>query len=202
MIAIDKVLISDDVVESKFVCDLNKCKGGCCDEGDAGAPLTGEELDIIAEVIEKVQPYLTAEGRKELERTGLCRYDKEFGWVTPTVNGGICAYGFRDERGIIKCAFEQAFYDGEIDWKKPISCHLFPLKTKKSGYYEYEMVNYEPREELCNPACSLGKQLKIPVYVFLKEALTRKFGIDFYNALDVAAKEYFSKKKKPELAKK
>jgi hypothetical protein len=202
VIAIDKILVSDEVVESKFVCDLNKCKGGCCDEGDAGAPLTGEELDIVADLMEKVQPYLTEDGKKELERTGLYRYDKEFGWVTPTVNGGICAYGFRDKRGIIKCAFEQAYIDGISEWKKPISCHLFPIKTKRSRYDEYEMVNYEPREDLCNPACSLGKQLKIPVYIFLKEALIRKFGIDFFNALDAAAKEYYSKSKKTELAKK
>ncbi len=202
MIAIDKILVSDEVIESHFVCDLNKCKGGCCDDGDAGAPLTGEELDIIAGVVGKVKPYLTEEGCEEIERTGLYRYDKEFGWVTPTVEGKICAYGFRDEKGIIKCAFEQAYYDGVIEWKKPISCHLFPIKTKKSRFGEYEMVNYEPREKLCNPGCSLGKQLRMPVYVFLKEALIRKFGPEFYQALGAVAKEYFSEKKKVEVAKK
>ena len=202
MIAIEKILVSDDVVATQFVCDLNKCRGGCCDDGDAGAPLAGGELDIIADLVEKLGPYLTEEGRKEIERNGLYRYDKEFGWVTPTVDGKICAYGFRDDRGIIKCAFEQAYYDGVIQWKKPISCHLFPIKTKKSRYEEFEMVNYEPREKLCNPACSLGKQLQVPVYVFLKEALIRKFGAEFYKALDALAKEYFSKKKKTELARK
>jgi len=202
VIAIEKILVSDDVVATQFVCDLNKCRGGCCDDGDAGAPLAGGELDIIADLVEKLGPYLTEEGRKEIERNGLYRYDKEFGWVTPTVDGKICAYGFRDDRGIIKCAFEQAYYDGVIQWKKPISCHLFPIKTKKSRYEEFEMVNYEPREKLCNPACSLGKQLQVPVYVFLKEALIRKFGAEFYKALDALAKEYFSKKKKTELARK
>jgi Protein of unknown function (DUF3109) len=202
VIAIENILVSDDVVATQFVCDLNKCKGGCCDDGDAGAPLAGGELDIIADLVEKLGPYLTEEGRKEIERTGLYRYDKEFGWVTPTVDGKICAYGFRDDRGTIKCAFEQAYYDGVIQWKKPISCHLFPIKTKKSRYEEFEMVNYEPREKLCNPACSLGNQLQVPVYVFLKEALIRKFGAEFYKALDALAKEYFSKKKKPALAKK
>jgi Protein of unknown function (DUF3109) len=196
VIAIDKILVSDDVVESQFVCDLNKCKGGCCDEGDAGAPITGEECDIIADIFEKVRPYLTKDGCEEIERTGLYRYDKEFGWVTPTVNGRICAFGVRDQNGIIKCAFEQAYDDGVVQWKKPISCHLFPIKTTKSRYDEYEMVNYEPREKLCNPACALGKQLRVPAYVFLKEALVRKFGNDFYQALHDVAKEYFSEKKK------
>lgn len=192
MIAIENILVSDQVVEAQFVCDLNKCKGGCCEDGDAGAPLTGEELDIIADVFEKVKPYLTEEGSRELERTGLYRFDKEFGWVTPTVDGKICAYGYRDEKGIIKCAFEQAYYDGVIEWKKPISCHLYPIKTKRSKFEEHELVNYEPREKLCNPACALGKQLKVPVYVFLKEALIRKYGEEFYNALDMVAKEYFA----------
>lgn len=195
MIAIENILVSDEVVEAQFVCDLNKCKGGCCEDGDAGAPLTGEELDIVADNIEKVRPYLTQEGIDEIERTGLYRYDKEFGWVTPTVNGKICAYGYRDAKGIIKCAFEQAYYDGVTPWKKPISCHLYPIKTKKSRFEEHELVNYEPREKLCNPACALGKQLKVPVYVFLKEALVRKYGEEFYNALDTVAKDYFSVEK-------
>ena len=197
MIVIDNILVSDDIVEKQFVCDLNKCKGGCCEDGDAGAPLTGEELDIIADAIEKVTPYLTQEGIKEIERTGLYRYDKEFGWVTPTVNGKICAFGYRDAKGIIKCAFEQAYYDGVISWKKPISCHLYPIKTKKSRFEEYELVNYEPREKLCNPACALGKQLKVPVYVFLKEALVRKYGEEFYKALETVAKDYFAVAKEP-----
>ena len=197
MIAIENILVSDEVVEKQFVCDLNKCKGGCCEDGDAGAPLTGEELDIIADAIEKVTPYLTQEGIKEIERTGLYRYDKEFGWVTPTVNGKICAFGYRDAKGIIKCAFEQAYYDGVISWKKPISCHLYPIKTRKSRFEEYELVNYEPREKLCNPACALGKQLKVPVYVFLKEALVRKYGEEFYKALETVAKDYFAVAKEP-----
>ncbi|MBS1607383.1 MAG: DUF3109 family protein [Bacteroidetes bacterium] len=191
MIVIDNILVSDDVVSKQFVCDLAKCKGGCCEEGDAGAPLEDGELDTILSVYEKVKPYLSDAAIKEIEKKGKYVYHKEFGWVTPTLGNDseICVYGYRDEKGIIKCAFEQAYYDGVIDWKKPISCHLFPVITKKGKHGNYERVNYEPREKLCNPACSLGKKLKVPVYEFLKEPLIRKYGKDFYDVLDEIAKK-------------
>ena len=191
MIVIDNILVSDDVVSKQFVCDLAKCKGGCCEEGDAGAPLEDGELDIILSVYEKVKPYLSDAAIKEIERKGKYVYHKEFGWVTPTLGSDseICVYGYRDEKGIIKCAFEQAYYDGKIEWKKPISCHLFPVITKKGKHGNYERVNYEPREKLCNPACSLGKKLKVPVYEFLKEPLIRKYGKEFYDVLDEIAKK-------------
>ena len=190
MIVIDNILVSDDVVEKQFVCDLAKCKGGCCEEGDAGAPLEDAELDMILSVYEKVKPYLSEASIKEIEQKGNYVYHKEFGWVTPTLgdDSEICVYGLRDEKGIIKCAFEQAYYDGKIEWKKPISCHLFPIKTKKTK--EFELVNYEPREDLCAPACALGKKLKVPTYIFLKEALVRKYGEEFYGALEEAAKRH------------
>ena len=194
MIAIDNVLISDDVIEAQFVCDLHKCKGGCCEDGDAGAPLEKEERAIIDENFEVIRPYLTREGLDEIKRQGKYLSDREFGWVTPTVNGKICAYGFRDEKGIIKCGIEQAFYDGKLGWKKPISCHLYPIKLSKNK--EYIHLNYEPREVLCRPACSLGKKLKLPVYQFLKDALVRMFGTEFYDTLHQVAVEHFDDKQK------
>jgi hypothetical protein len=193
VIAIDNVLISDDVVEAKFVCDLHKCKGGCCEDGDAGAPLEKEERKILDDNFEVIKPYLTREGLKEIERKGKYLYDREFGWVTPTVHGKICAYGSRDEHGIIKCGIEQAYYDGKLAWKKPISCHLYPIKIADGKVYTN--VNYEPREVLCKPACALGKKLKLPVYQFLKEAIIRKFGSDFYDALHQVAIEHFEEAK-------
>lgn len=193
MIEIDNVLVSDDVVKAQFVCDLVKCKGGCCEDGDAGAPLTKDETRIIDEVFETVKPYLTPEGIAEIEKKGRYFFDREFGWVTPTINGKICAYGHYDSKGIIKCGFEQAYLDGKIEWKKPISCHLYPIKTKKTK--TYELVNYEPRETMCKPACALGKKLKVPVYVFLKEALTRKYGEEFYTLLEQIAEQYYNEKK-------
>jgi Protein of unknown function (DUF3109) len=190
LIEIDNILVSDEVITNQFVCDLNKCKGGCCEDGDAGAPLERDEIDKINEFYEIIKPYLSAEGLKEIERNGRYNYDREFGWVTPTIEGKLCAYGSRDQNGIIKCGIEQAYLDGKINWKKPISCHLYPIKTKKTK--ENELVNYEPRETMCNPACALGKKLKVPVYVFLKEALIRKYGESFYEVLEQIAHEYFA----------
>lgn len=191
MIVIDNVLVSDLVIEEQFVCDLLKCKGGCCEDGDAGAPLEKAEMDRINEVYEIVKPYLTPAGIKEIESRGRYNYDREFGWVTPTIEGKMCAYGYRDGKGIIKCGFEQAYYDGKTTWKKPISCHLYPIKISKTK--EGEVVNYEPRETMCSPACALGKKLKVPAYVFLKESLIRKYGTEFYEALEQVAQKYFAK---------
>lgn len=187
MIAIDNILVSDEVVEEKFVCDLTKCKGGCCEDGDAGAPLEVEELNHLINFFDAVKEYMTAEGIKEVEKAGKYVYNQEFGWVTPTVNGKICAYGYRDKQGIIKCAIEQAYNEGKISWKKPISCHLFPIRIKKSKRGQTEYVNYEPREDLCSAACKLGKKLKVPAYVFLKEAIIRKYGEEFYKTLEATA---------------
>jgi hypothetical protein len=187
LIAIDNILISDEVVSEQFVCDLNKCKGGCCEDGDSGAPLTDEELEHLRNLIDEIKPYLTPDGIKVLEKEGLYKYDREFGWVTPTIEGKMCAYGFRDSQGIIKCGIEQAYLDKKITWKKPLSCHLFPIKITRSKRQNQEYVNYEPREDLCRAACKLGKHLKVPVYVFLKDALIRKYGSDFYSALEATA---------------
>ncbi len=189
MIAIDNKLVSDEIIEAQFVCDLNKCKGGCCEDGDTGAPLELNELNELIKNYEAIKPYLTKEGIRSIQEIGKYMYDAEFGWVTPTINGDMCAYGKKDENGIIKCGIEQAYYDGKISWKKPVSCHLFPIRIRKSDQDEdIVYLNYEPRTDLCKAACSLGKKLKVPVYVFLKESITRKFGEEFYNALEATAK--------------
>lgn len=189
MIAIDNILISDDVIEKQFVCNISKCKGACCEDGDAGAPLTEEELDEIINNFDIIKPYLTAEGLDAIESQGKYHYDKHFGWVTTTIKDTMCAYGFRDSAGVIKCGIEQAYYDGKLKWKKPISCHLFPIRISRSKEDpDLEYVNYEPREDVCAPACKLGKELKVPVYKFLKEALIRKYGQSFYDTLEATAK--------------
>lgn len=189
VIAIDNVLISDAVVEAQFVCDLMKCKGGCCEDGDAGAPLEKEELEIINEIYETVKPYLTQEGIRLIEKHGRYQYDKDFGWVTPTIEGKMCVYGIKDQYGIIKCGIEQAYRDGKIGFKKPISCHLYPVIVNKGKKGAFDRVNYEPREVLCSPACVQGKKLKVPVYQFLKEPIVRKFGPEFYEALEKVAED-------------
>ena len=198
MIVIENILISDDVVEKQFVCDLSKCRGGCCEDGDAGAPLEKKELELITEVYEKVKPYLTVAAIAAIEKKGKYVYDEEFGWVTPTLpsDNEICVYACRQPDGLIKCAFEQAYYDGVISWKKPISCHLYPIIAKPGKNGDYDRVNYSPREKMCSPACALGEQLKMPAYKFLKEPLIRKYGKEFYEALDTIAKDYYEAKEK------
>ncbi|WP_114789767.1 DUF3109 family protein [Niabella yanshanensis] len=188
MIIIENKIISDDVVEAQFVCDLTKCKGGCCEEGDAGAPLTEAELDEVNNSYEIIKPYMTADAVKEVEKKGRYQYDDEFGWVTPTLpsDNEICVYAYRENNGLIKCAFEQAYNDGKIKWKKPISCHLYPIIAYQGKHGDYERLNYEPRKKLCSPACKLGEKLKVPVYQFLKEPLIRKYGEEFYEVLEQA----------------
>ncbi|MDQ2718846.1 MAG: DUF3109 family protein [Bacteroidota bacterium] len=188
MIEIDNVLLSDEIIEEHFLCDLIKCKGGCCVDGDAGAPLENKELKELEDIYNKVLPYLTKDGQSKIEEVGKYIYDQEFGWVTPTIGNGMCAYGIIDKKGIVKCGIEQAFNDGKIEWKKPISCHLFPIRIKKTN--KSELVNYEPREALCRAACALGKKLKVPVYLFLKEPLTRKYGKHFFESLEATAHHY------------
>jgi hypothetical protein len=188
MISIDDILISDQIVEEQFVCDLIKCKGACCVDGDAGAPLDNHELKELENSYNSILPYLTEEGKMQIGREGKYIYDQEFGWITPTISNGMCAYGTVDKKGIVKCGIEQAYNDGKISWKKPISCHLFPIRIKKTA--KAELVNYEPREDLCSAACTLGKKLKVPVYQFLKEPIIRKYGQEFFNALSASAKHY------------
>jgi hypothetical protein len=191
MIAIGNLLVSDALVEEQFICDLHKCKGGCCVDGDAGAPLEESELAKLEEVFQEVKSLLSSDHLAEIEKQGLYVHNKEFGWVTPAINGGICIYANTDPQGIVKCAIEQAFYDGKTTWKKPISCHLFPVRIKKSKSGKQTYVNYEPRPTLCKPACQLGKKQKLPVYQFVREALIRKFGQSFYDALHAVATDYF-----------
>ena len=193
MISIGNVLISDQVVEEHFVCDLVKCKGACCVDGDAGAPLENHELKELNDVYSVVLPYLSKESVAELQQQGKFIYNTEFGWVTPTISSGTCAYGITDAKGIVKCGIEQAYNDGKITWRKPISCHLFPIRITKNKTGTTDRLNYEPREDLCKSGCSLGKKLKVPAYIFLKDALIRKYGNDFYEALCATAEQHFGK---------
>jgi hypothetical protein len=194
VIVIDHIYISDEVIEEQFVCNLSKCKGGCCIDGDAGAPLSKEEMNEVKEAFALVQPLLTDEGKKVVDEIGYYTYDQEFGWVTPTISNGMCAYGLVDEQGIVKCSFEQVYNEGKTKWKKPISCHLYPIKISKSKNTDNEYVNYEPRDPMCNPGCAFGKELKVPVYKFLKEALVRKYGEDVYEVIEQIANQYFQQK--------
>jgi len=184
MILLDNVLLSDEVLEEAFVCDLHSCKGACCVGGDLGAPLQEEELSILNKIYPRVKKYLTKEGRKTIEEKGLYTQDPSGKAATPLIDKtGPCVYYFRDKAGIVKCGIEQAFIDEQIDFKKPISCHLYPIRVKEDE--SLSILNYD-RWDLCKAACVLGKKLKIPVYKFLKEPLERKFGVEFYERLEEA----------------
>lgn len=187
MIQIHDKLISEDIFAEKFVCDLTKCKGICCVEGDAGAPLDADELPILAEIYPKVKPYLRPEGVEAIEEQGTHTIDTDGDFVTPLVNGGECAYVIFDEHGITKCAIEKAYEEGVISWQKPISCHLYPIRITE--YKEFSAINYH-EWSVCSPACSLGKELNVKVYEFLKGPLIRKYGEEFYNTLTDAEKEW------------
>ena len=185
MILIDRTIVSDSLVDKEFVCHLDMCKGACCVEGVSGAPLEENELNIIEEVYDKVKPYMTPQGIREIERSGKHLIDSDGDHVTPLVDGKKeCAYTIFDG-GIAKCAFEKAYNEGDINFKKPVSCHLYPVRI--TPHSDYDAVNYE-KWDLCKPACSLGKTLGVPVYTFVKDALVRKYGQDWYDQLDGAAK--------------
>ena len=186
MIEVGEALVSDDVVEEAFVCDLTKCKGDCCVEGDLGAPLLEEELDEIEKVIDLVKLYLTDEAIAVLEKKGGYILDEDGDYSTTTINGKECVFAFYDEKKILKCSIERAYKEGKTDFKKPISCHLYPIRVTKLP--EFDALNYE-RWQICSPACDLGKELKVPVYKFLKEALIRKYGEGWYLELEQAIKD-------------
>ena len=179
MISVGKAVISEDVADKFFVCDLNKCKGACCVEGDLGAPLEESELALLEEVYDKVKPYLSKKGIDAIEEQGLYIRDEDGDLTTTTIGNRECAYAIYD-KGILKCGIEKAYLKGDITFKKPISCHLYPIRITK--YEEYDAVNYE-RWDICNPACSNGKKLGVPVYQFLKEPLIRKYGEKWYDEL-------------------
>lgn len=180
MIVIDNTVISDDIADQYFVCELTKCKGACCIEGDMGAPLNEDELEKLEEVFPKVKPYLNKKGLDAIEKTGLYEQDADGDYVTPTVNGRECAYAIYDPKGILKCGIEQAFLDKKITFRKPISCYLYPIRITK--YDHFDALNYD-RWHICRPACENGRELGVPLYKFLKDPLITKYGEKWYGEL-------------------
>ena len=179
MIQVQDKIISMDVFEKHFVCDLNACKGACCVEGDSGAPLLAVEERTLEEIYEKVKPFMRKEGITVIENQGVAVYDSERDLTTPLVNNRECCFVVK-ENGISLCSIEKAYSDGKIDFKKPISCHLFPIRIKE--YRDFDAINYEDIK-ICKPACECGSKLEVPVYAFLKEPLIRKYGTDWYKEL-------------------
>jgi len=186
MFQLGKTIVSEDIIEKDFVCNLSACKGACCIDGDAGAPLEKEETKILEDIYPKVKPFLSKKGIEAIENQGTSIVSEEGELETPLIDGADCAYVIFDEKNVALCAIEEAYNQGEIDFKKPISCHLYPVRVKE--YSEFSAVNYH-HWQICDDACTLGKELQVPVYKFVKQALIRKFGEDWYEDLEkVAAK--------------
>lgn len=185
MFQLQKTIVSEEILEKDFVCNLSACKGACCVDGDAGAPLTQEETQILADIYPKVKPFLRKEGIAAIEAqdTHVIGTDGEL--ETTLIDGKDCAYVIFDNKTAL-CGIEQAYNQGEVSWKKPVSCHLYPVRVKE--YSDFSAVNYH-KWHICSDACSLGAELQVPVYKFVKEALVRKFGIEWYEELEKVAED-------------
>lgn len=186
MFQLGKTIVSEDIIENDFVCNLSACKGACCIEGEAGAPINEDEVKILKDIYPKVKPFLRPEGIAAIEKQGT-HIETEFGELeTPLVDGKECAYVTFTKDGIASCGIEDAHNAGAIDFIKPISCHLYPVRVQE--YSEFAAVNYH-RWPICDPACALGKELQVPIYKFVKTALIRKFGENWYAELEKIASE-------------
>ena len=174
-------LVSEDLLKEHFACDLSQCKGACCVEGEAGAPLTAEEVQQLTKYYDAIAPFLNEAGRKAIAAQGTSIVAKDTSLETPLVDGAACAYATFDERGWAHCGIEQAHQAGAVDWKKPISCQLYPVRIK--DYSVFTAVNYH-RWQICSTGCANGKQMQMPLYRFVAEALQKKFGADWFAELE------------------
>ncbi|WP_417199274.1 DUF3109 family protein [Bizionia sp.] len=186
MFQLGKTIVSEDIIQKDFVCNLSACKGACCIDGDAGAPLEKAEAQILEDIYPKVKPFLRQIGIDAIEAQGTFITTATGELETPLIDGADCAYVTFDKKGTALCGIEEAHNQGAIDWKKPVSCHLYPIRIKE--YSEFSAVNYD-KWEICDDACVLGKELQVPVYKFVKQALIRKFGEDWYADLEKVAEK-------------
>nr|WP_314866716.1 DUF3109 family protein [uncultured Flavobacterium sp.] len=186
MFQLGKTIVSEEILEREFVCNLSACKGTCCVDGDAGAPLNEEETKILEEIYPKVRPYLRPEGIAAIEAQGTWVKGEDGDFETTLIEGKDCAYVIFDGETAL-CGIEQAYNEGIVSWKKPVSCHLYPIRVK--DFTEFTAVNYD-KWHICDDACTLGKELQVPVYKFVKEALVRRFGEDWYLELEKVALDF------------
>ncbi len=184
MLIVDGKLVSDEVMSEEFMCNLRACKGACCHEGDYGAPLADDELGILEDIYKKVKPFLSPRGIAEIEARGLYEYVDEAGeFGTTCIEGGDCVYMVRTPEGFAACGIEMAHRAGATDFKKPISCELYPIRVERDEQNDFEALNYD-RWDICAAACDLGKKQQMPVFRFVKNAVIRKWGVEFYEQLE------------------
>ncbi|MDR2839908.1 MAG: DUF3109 family protein [Paludibacter sp.] len=186
MLQIDDTIISFDLFDKCFACDLAQCKGICCVEGDEGAPLQNDEIATIEQTLPAVRNYLSPLQNEIIDSQNFWYNDRFDEPVTQLVNGAACVFAIFDQVGICKCAFEKAFEDGKIEFAKPISCHLYPVRLQK--YHEHIAINYH-KWNVCDCALKKGKSEQMPLYRFLETPLKRRFGNEWYEKLEIAAKE-------------
>ena len=191
MIEIEDKIISDELFEKKFVCDLQKCKGGCCVEGDSGAPLKSKEINEIAKNISIIKSEMSTKGLNAIKNNDFHYVDSDGDKVTKLVDGKECVFVVFDKNNIAKCSIESAFRKNKINFNKPISCHLYPVRVKK--YDSFTAINVDSWH-VCKPACECGIELNVPVFKFLKDAIVRSWGLDFYYHLDSVYNEFFNNK--------
>jgi hypothetical protein len=191
MIIIDDTLVSEEIFDVHFICDLAACRGACCVEGDAGAPLEEEEIGLLEDALDKVKPYMTPEGRATVEEQGVFDFDAGGHFVTPLNDGRECSFTFFVD-GEARCAIEQAFLDGKTSFRKPVSCHLYPIRLSAVG--DHIAVNHH-HWHICVPAKLFGQKEGVRVYEFLREPLIRRFGAEWYEKLKIAAAYHLSKSK-------
>lgn len=184
MIEIDNKVVSSEILEQRFCCNLPRCLGKCCVHGDSGAPLTPNEALTLEQILDKVKPYMTPQGIATVQEQGVALTDSDGDLVTPLIDGKECAFTVF-ENGIATCAIEKAWNNGIVDFRKPISCHLYPIRVKE--YSTFTAINYH-QWDVCAPARELGEQIDLPVYRFLKDAIIRAYGKEFYDQLEDAAK--------------
>lgn len=179
-------LISAEIFDKRFVCDLESCKGACCIEGDRGAPLDSNDIKSIEENLEAIKPFMTRKGLELLKFEGFYEGFHEDDMATTCLPSGECVFAYK-EKGILGCAIEKAYKSGKINYYKPISCHLYPIRIGKIG--DMESINYH-QWSICSAACKLGKKLDVPVFEFLKEPLIRKYGLEWFQELELIYQEY------------
>jgi len=180
MIIIHQTLVSEDILDKEFVCNLSACKGACCVQGDEGAFVEEDEKKMLKKVYPAVKKYLTKDGIDAIEKQGYWVTNDEGVIKTPLMKNGPCAYTIW-EKGVALCGIEKAFLDKKVKWQKPVSCHLYPIRITKVG--AFDALNYE-KWSICKPACKNGKELGVPIFRFVKTALIRKYGEDYYEALE------------------
>ena len=191
MFQIEDTLISEEIISEEFVCNISKCKGQCCVSGSAGAPLEKEETKILEKLYNKISPFLSKKGRMAIKEQGNYVIGFDGDLETPLIENKECAYTVFDKGGVAQCGIEKAYNNGAIKWNKPISCHLYPIRVNK--YPTFTAVNYH-EWSVCDSACYLGAELKVPVYKFVKNALVRKFGKKWFKKLSLFAKDWKNKK--------